>query len=111
MRPARARLFIRLLRQLLRRSSKASPIAQSLTLLPPRTHCPAAPVPRPPQPIRPTRSRSLLFWAWTFESRVRFAAIAAAPVAVAVLRKSRRLAPFAGRCSLTVGPPGGGERG
>src|SRR5262249_27996413 len=52
----------------LRRSRKASPIAQSLTLRSALKAWAAAPVPRPPQPIRPTLSVSLPP-AWTDVAR------------------------------------------
>ena len=53
-----------------------------------RSDCSAAPVPRPPQPIRPTLIVSLPA-AWTLGS-AETGAVAAAAAAVEVLRKSRR---------------------
>src|SRR5262249_35158231 len=67
----------------------------------------AAWVPRPPQPMRPT-----LLWpapaAWTVGTQLRPAATAA-PVAAAVVRKSRRFGRLVGGVclSLTRGPPVG----
>src|SRR5262249_6927595 len=75
------------LRALSTRSRKASPTVQSLTLRPPWTHWTAAPLPRPPQPMRPTRMISAEL-AWTAGAA---ASAAALPVTAAVLRKSRRV--------------------
>ena len=54
-----ATLFMRPLRQPLRRSSKASAMAMMVTLGAECSTLSAAPVPRPPQPIRPTLIASL----------------------------------------------------
>src|SRR5262249_42366756 len=79
--------FCSVVRLSCKRSSKASPIATSCTFLSARSACDAAPVPRWPQPIRPTRIVSLPV-AWTCGTAV------SAPVTAAVLRNSRRLGVF-----------------
>ena len=70
-----------------RRSSNMSPIATSFAGGSARSACEAAPVPRPPQPIRPTRIVSAPA-AWTCGTT-----IAAPAMAADVVKKSRRDSP------------------
>src|SRR5947209_6540424 len=81
-----------------RRSWKASAIATSLTFLSALRAWAAAPVPRPPQPIRPILSVSPPP-AWTAGATAR-----TAPAAADVFRKPRRVAPgFVGSVDI-AGP-------
>src|SRR6516162_977543 len=91
------------------RSAKASAIATSLTLGSAFKAWPAAPVPRPPQPIRPMRMTSLPA-AWTWGSE---ASAAPAVVKADALRNSRREFLATRDCDaglLTESPPYYGYR-
>src|SRR5262245_65859864 len=87
-----------LLRQLSRRSWKTSPRATILTPGAESRTFSTAWLPRPPQPIRPTRISSLPA-AWTLPAQCRPVATAA-PATAAVVRNSRRVWPFVVLCSL-----------
>ena len=76
-------VFRRVFRLCSRRSSKASAMATSLTFVSAPSAWTAAPVPRSPQPIKPTRSTSL-------PAACAFVIAAIVPVAAAVFKKIRR---------------------
>src|SRR4051794_2468042 len=92
-------------RALLRWSRKRSPIAWSLTLLDELIDCSAAPVPRPPQPTRPTLITSLPA-AWTEGAEARWVTAAPAATTAEDFRKSRREAPVCTTGSVMVAVSG-----